>query len=93
MRAEGKTMNNVEIYTMLVRRFNTLSMLMAKIKSTMAQVDAALSEEQFPVPLSNTPRLSRRQLLKTCRAMNEAQKQLEALHKNLVQSSQHPVDV
>jgi hypothetical protein len=86
-------MNNAEVYMMLVRRFNTLSMLMMKIKSTMAQVDTALSEEQFPVPLSAAPRLSRRQLLKTCRAMNETQKELQALHKNLVQSSKHPVDV
>jgi hypothetical protein len=86
-------MNNAEDYMMLVRRFNTLSMLMMKIKHTMAQVDTDLSEEQFPVPLSAAPRLSRRQLLKTCRALNEVQNQLQALHKNLVQSSQHPVDV
>lgn len=85
-------MNNAEVYMMLVRRFNTLSMLMVKIKSTMAQIDAAegCSLDEF---LMVVPRLSRRQLLKTCKALNEAQNQLQALHKNLVQSSQHPVDV
>ena len=88
-------MNNAEVYMMLVRRFNTLSMLMAKIKDTMAQIDLAASEDQFPVlPLLASPRfLRRRQLLKTCLAMDEAQSQLQALHKNLAQSSKHPVDV
>lgn len=87
-------MNNAEVYMMLVRRFNTLSILMAKIKSTMAQIDLAAFEEMRPnYRLSAAPRLSRRQLLKTCKALNEAQNQLQALHKNLVQSSQHPVDV
>jgi len=87
-------MNNAKIYMLLVKRFNTLSILMMKIKDTMAQIDLAASEEQFPIPLlSAAPKLSRRQLLKTCKAMNEAQNQLQALHKNLVQSSKHPVDV
>lgn len=87
-------MDNAQAYMLLVKRFNRLSALMLRLKQTLAQIDCAASIDPRQLPLkTTTPPMSRRRLVRICRAFGVVQGQLEALHKELVQSSHHAVDL
>lgn len=86
-------MDNTQAYLLLVRRFNRLSALMMRLRKTLAQMDYAADLDPRQLPLStSTTRLSRRRIVRACRAFGVVQGQLEALHKEVVQSARHPVD-